>query len=172
MKSSLWIFNATAGNAIPYNNVVTNIGNGLDLKTGIFTAPVNGTFYFTWTGQAFRGAFVYLKSSTVNTHLCGTYSPNTSPSSLKCHAIVSLKKGDTVWTMLYYVADGHNIMEPFMRTSGLVIKPILSSLISLVCFCVEQNSKVHTTLFTIDFMYLRVRKVNIIFYCCFFKTYF
>ena len=114
MKSSLWIFNATAGNAIPYNNVVTNIGNGLNLKTGIFTAPVNGTFYFAWTGQAFRGAFVYLKSSTVNTHLCGTYSPNTSPSSLKCHAIVSLKKGDTVWASVYqtpYIGIDNSIFE-------------------------------------------------------------
>ena len=120
INSSNWKLNTAAaaapggGGAITYNSALTNIGNGLDLNSGIFTAPFSGTYYFAWSGESTGGAFVYLKSSAVNGNLCGTYTASSTPSGLKCHAIVSLNKGDTVWAALYntgYSGIDGNIYE-------------------------------------------------------------
>ena len=85
---------------IPYHKALTNNGNGLNLSSGVFTAPLDGLYYFAWTGESSTETLVYLDSSSLpNDHLCSTYT-SSAHQSLKCHAIVNLKKGDQVWAAL------------------------------------------------------------------------
>ncbi len=45
-KSSFTIPNAV----IPFESEVLNVGNGMDRTTGVFTAPLTGTYYFQFSG--------------------------------------------------------------------------------------------------------------------------
>ena len=42
----------SAGSDITYNQIWENVGDGLDMSTGIFTCPVSGTYKFTFTADA------------------------------------------------------------------------------------------------------------------------
>ena len=37
----------TAGSAIKFDEIITNIGNAYNATTGLFIAPVDGLYYFT-----------------------------------------------------------------------------------------------------------------------------
>ena len=39
---------------ITYNQIWENVGDGLDMSTGIFTCPVSGTYKFTFTANAYK----------------------------------------------------------------------------------------------------------------------
>ena len=52
-------FNIT--DTIIYNNVISNKGNGLSPESGVFQAPISGTYSFSFTG-----AFISNKFNTSN----------------------------------------------------------------------------------------------------------
>ena len=44
----------SAGSDITYNQIWENVGDGLDITTGGFTCPVDGTYKFTFTANGYR----------------------------------------------------------------------------------------------------------------------
>ncbi|XP_052079204.1 uncharacterized protein LOC127717560 [Mytilus californianus] len=50
-KNSVALKNIPSKSVVVYNTVITNLGNGYDSSTGIFTAPSNGVYIFSWSAE-------------------------------------------------------------------------------------------------------------------------
>ena len=87
---------SSAGTVIPYEVTQLNIGGAMNLGTGVFTAPVNGRFHFSFTALSFTTAentWVFLRVNGVN---IGTSLSRSIDYSIPLVATLKLKKGDTV----------------------------------------------------------------------------
>ncbi|KZS14838.1 putative Neurexin IV [Daphnia magna] len=93
--------------SIPFDVALVNIGNAMNLTTGIFTAPRAGTYFFSFTGLAefptfssllYLGIDLYLNDNLIGRGFvedanttAGQFSPVTLQSTL------NLQPGDQVW---------------------------------------------------------------------------
>ena len=79
------------GTVIPFEEEVANVGGAMDLASGVFTAPRNGSYFFSFSAVAGgTGTVVYLD---VNGTEKGIAFAN-NLQSLSLEAIVKLKEGD------------------------------------------------------------------------------
>lgn len=82
---------------IKFEHVVTNVGNGYDVNTGIFTAPVPGLYFFSAELASPSNARFYLMfNGTVVTYLF-TIGANTKWESSSESITLKLELGDKVW---------------------------------------------------------------------------
>ncbi|RUS82326.1 hypothetical protein EGW08_009916 [Elysia chlorotica] len=86
---------------VPFDNIVTNIGDGFNNETGRFTAPVDGTYVFSVTvaAQARRRAAVEL---SLNGRMVMTVWAESLPfwGTSSGTAILNMRSGDQVWLVL------------------------------------------------------------------------
>jgi len=86
---------------INFNEMILNTGNALNLISGVFTAPVNGTYSFHFTGHRDTSHIAYMTTAlTIDIRL------NKQPVSrsyttqftalISCQCILKLKMGDNV----------------------------------------------------------------------------
>ncbi|XP_041755480.1 complement C1q-like protein 2 [Coregonus clupeaformis] len=112
-----------------YKNIFTNTGSAYNPNTGIFTAPVRGVYYFSFSGcndaSKAMGLQLYkngVKQVTVFNHDSGTrYETSTNGISLE------LEVGVQVYVRLLkntWVADSDNNHNTFI---GHLLFPLLSS---------------------------------------------
>ena len=89
---------------ITYNQIWENVGDGLDMSTGIFTCPVSGTYKFTFTADALNhgadsaevllnGLHQFLIYSNIDGNIHSNLS-HTWTLTLKQNDIVNLRVGD------------------------------------------------------------------------------
>lgn len=89
---------STANQRIVFTNVLVNKGSAYDRSTGVFTAPVNGSYSFNTQFCLYTGVQVYINIMVNNTIYSAShyYEANTYVCNVgKIYAY--LKKGDTVW---------------------------------------------------------------------------
>ncbi|EFX66774.1 neurexin IV [Daphnia pulex] len=96
--------------SIPFDVALVNIGNAMNLTTGVFTAPRAGTYYFSFTGLAefptfssllYLGVDLYLNGNLIgrgfvedqNT-VAGQFTPVT------LHSTLNLLPGDQIWLQM------------------------------------------------------------------------
>ncbi|XP_071137314.1 cerebellin-3-like [Mytilus edulis] len=87
------------GAIVVYDTVTNNLGGGYDKSTGVFTAPVEGLFYFTWTVLVHYGKTFYtqlnLNDTIVARNHAGASGMSTNmPSSQS--VVLQMKKNDKV----------------------------------------------------------------------------
>ena len=83
---------------IPWDLIQLNIGNAMDSKTGVFTAPVNGRYHFSFNGHAWGGdSFVNLRvNGSISYRYIVASSSSNKYNNLPLMATLNLKTGDTV----------------------------------------------------------------------------
>ncbi|KAI9557789.1 C1q and tumor necrosis factor-related protein-like protein 3 isoform b [Daphnia sinensis] len=92
---------------IPFEDVKLNVGNSMDATSGTFTAPVNGTYFFSYTGAiVYFGdhpdLVSYVVSLLVNEEIVAegvtdeTGIQNTQYNPVHLEATLNLNKGDTI----------------------------------------------------------------------------
>ena len=86
---------------IPYEVPQLNIGNAMNLETGVFTAPVDGRFHFSFTALSSSSSgpnYVYLRLNGAVNAISYAAPPNYH---LPMMDTLQLKKGDTVDVFLF-----------------------------------------------------------------------
>lgn len=106
---------------IPFQISRLNIGNAMNLSTGKFTAPVQGTYFFSFTGHAGFPTSSNLLSLGVGLYLNGNYIGFSlvedyhtviwQESPLTFQSTLSLKKGDQIWLEINTLSTGVSLYD-------------------------------------------------------------
>ncbi|XP_076142426.1 cerebellin-3-like isoform X2 [Alosa pseudoharengus] len=110
-----------------YRNVITNIGDAYNNKTGIFTAPVRGVYYFTMfiygSGHNWVSVGASLSKNKEHVVIAYCHLPH-GKTSASNGASLLLEVGDQVFVILYtdsWVRDSYNHHTSF---SGHLLFPM------------------------------------------------
>jgi hypothetical protein len=94
---------STTDTVIPYETFQVNHGGGMDLKTGVFTAPVSGVYVFLahfWDNSATSGINVRFRKNGNKGYSSAYSSTSVKEQTTFMSLIVELVVGDTVDTYL------------------------------------------------------------------------
>lgn len=80
-----------------FDNVHTNVGNAYSRDTGVFTAPVNGTYYFISTIMCHPGDFLEAEMVHNGNHVVFLYAYDSGFEQGVNGAVLVLSQGDHVW---------------------------------------------------------------------------
>ena len=92
-------FASRRNDTVPFHGVNTNVGSNFDLETSTFTAPINGTYYFQFTGSSSTTTDVNLQKNDVELMGYG-YTRSMHWGSAGFHSLWQLQEGDKVCTKL------------------------------------------------------------------------
>ena len=90
-----------AHDAIKFNDVQLNIGNGYNPSTGNFTAPVDGVYQISFSylqKNGYKSSVKLIKDGTVYAEV---HASHKNYDQLSKTVLIQLKKAQTVWARLY-----------------------------------------------------------------------
>lgn len=87
----------TSGTKVLFNQVWTNVGNGYETSTGIFTAPRAGLYHITAVVMSLNGKTLFLTLYHNKVATAGSYVTGRSYETGTFDVIFSLQKGDEVY---------------------------------------------------------------------------
>ncbi|XP_053390687.1 complement C1q-like protein 3 [Mercenaria mercenaria] len=102
------IYHLGVDQPIPYNNIITNIGNGFSQYTHVFTCPVTGLYMFTFTVCTDDFSQFIAKLVVDNQNIVGAVSELSSKYREiqgSNTAVIQVSKGQSVWVSFIGSAD-------------------------------------------------------------------
>uniref|UniRef100_A0A8W8JEG7 C1q domain-containing protein n=1 Tax=Magallana gigas TaxID=29159 RepID=A0A8W8JEG7_MAGGI len=107
-----------------YDVVITNVGNGYNPSTGVFTAPTAGEYVFFVNVQSYSTQSIYVdvvlngvtKVRTMAYNGGGSEYYEAGPNLV----VLTLQKGDRVWVK-HYSGKGYQINGPITTFSGFLL---------------------------------------------------
>ncbi|VDI23131.1 Hypothetical predicted protein [Mytilus galloprovincialis] len=111
----------SSNSVVKFDNIITNIGSGYNAKSGVFTAPREGTYTFAvnyvHSGKKEWLELDLMKNNSLVVRGNAAFDPHTSGSIL---AILELKKGDRI-SVIQPRASGTILGERYSMFSGHLI---------------------------------------------------
>ena len=107
---------------IPFEVAVVNIGDALDLKTGMFTAPVSGVYFFSFDAHSSSNeGRVHLHKNGV--HVGESFGNNGHYRSLQLHlaSILQLDAGDKIQVNLRSGEISENANSHYTHFTGMLL---------------------------------------------------
>ncbi|XP_051908798.1 complement C1q tumor necrosis factor-related protein 3-like [Hippocampus zosterae] len=84
-----------------FKNVITNVGNGYDSNTGIFTAPVRGLYFIVFNGNVGTSGALNAAVMKNGINMFAIYDTQGTFSSATNGMPLVLEEGDKVWVTLW-----------------------------------------------------------------------
>ena len=91
---------ASAGKVIPYQLERLNIGGAMNLATGVFTAPVNGRYQFSFVARSGAPGVAHYCNLRVNDAVIATSYAQSYGFNMPIVSTLNLKRGDRVDVLL------------------------------------------------------------------------
>ena len=96
---------------VKFNQIITNIGNAYDKRTGYFTCPEEGVYSFSWAFRTTPGKSFHTELVVDGTVITYTYlnADDHSKADLSSSnsAVVKLKSGNKVWLRAHRTFGQH-----------------------------------------------------------------
>uniref|UniRef100_A0A8W8MTP0 C1q domain-containing protein n=1 Tax=Magallana gigas TaxID=29159 RepID=A0A8W8MTP0_MAGGI len=105
--------------AIKYDRVLTNIGNGYDKWSGHFTAPLKGLYFLSCTVMAVNGHSIAVMMVKNGQPMAYAYSNPSAYDTGAISVVLALKKGDKVWIRRFH--SGRHIHGDYNLFSGYLV---------------------------------------------------
>lgn len=104
--------------------IITNVGNGYNPSTGVFTAPIEGEYVFFVNVQSYNTQCIYvdvvLNGVTKVRTMAYSTGSNDNYESGPNLAVLTLQKGNRVWVQRYS-GQGYYIDGPITTFSGFLL---------------------------------------------------
>lgn len=116
--------NVPANTILKFENVKLNLGGGYNPKTGIFTAPADGVYSFTWAFLSSDGGNVYVAAminNDVQVRSC-VYRQKSQLISTTGHLVAELKNGNKVWLQIFNIAATYIHGDSYSYFSGNLLQ--------------------------------------------------
>lgn len=118
LKSHL--YNVAVDTVITFEDVLLNQGGGYDPQTGIFTAPGDGLYSFTWAFLTKKEGTIYFSAIVDHVTKVRSCIKNLQEDYISTtgHLLYELKKGNKVWIQSYYVVATYVHANAYTYFSG------------------------------------------------------
>lgn len=107
-----------------FKNIITNFGNHYSQETGIFTAPVNGVYYFRFSGHAQASRTMAMTLHKNNERIFSVYDQQQDISGNASNGVtLELVQGDQVYMKLWSGKQIFDDLENHSTFSGFLVFP-------------------------------------------------
>ena len=117
---------------IPFENEILNVGGAMNRNTGIFTAPRDGIYAFSFTGLAYFPAsssvvaleiFMYLNGNVVGRGHGDEVGTVIQYESFSFQSMLNLRNGDEIWLEIVFTSTGAELYgSQYTKFSGYLLE--------------------------------------------------